>query len=380
MTDSTDQSGKNGFLRQPDCLSRQTEYRDLAALGALCLFLSALEHLIPKPLPFMRIGLANLPLLLALDIFSAKYFFLLVLVKVLGQGLVTGTLFSYVALFSIAGTFLSASLMFFLRRIVKKNSFIGVSIAGAFVSNAAQLVLARFIVFGKGVVFLAPPFLAAGIISGGLFGFFAEQFSAQSKWLSLKRKRAVTADVSAAADTIAVAGVTAVATAAVVESLSTEKTKTFSFIRNLFLLLSMIFFLLVPQLFVRTALFLLFWFLAVLAGKKTRPLFTIIGIVMILLCNLFPPYGRIIFSLGPFIITEENIMRGLQRAVTMEGLVMFSRLAVGSAFPLPGALGRLLREIFAVLELLNKNFSVKEKKETLFQKLDRMLNAVCPVT
>lgn len=352
MTDLMDQSGK-------------AEHRDLVVLGAFCLFLSALEHLIPKPLPFMRIGLANLPLLLALDFFSVKYFFLLVLVKVLGQGLVAGTLFSYVALFSFAGTLLSASLMFFLRRVVKKNSFIGISIAGAFVSNAAQLVLARFIVFGKGVVFLAPPFLAAGIISGGLFGFFAERFSAQSKWLSLKRK--------GASDTVTEADTAVMETLAITAAPAAAGGFNTALFRGIVLLLSITFFLLVSRLYVRSALFLLFWFLAVLAGKKTRPVFTVIGIMMILLCNLFPPYGRIIFSFGPFIITEENLTRGLQRAVTMEGLVMFSRLAVGSTLPLPGAIGRLLREIFAVLELLNKNFSGKDKKETLFQKLDRVL-------
>jgi hypothetical protein len=91
-----------------------------------------------------------------------------------------------------------------------------------------------------------------------------------------------------------------------------------------------------------------------------------------MVCNLFPPYGRIVFSFGPFIITKENILRGFQRAVTLEGLVMFSRIAISANLPLPGTIGRLLRETFAVLESLNRNFSVKEKKENLFQKLDKM--------
>jgi heptaprenyl diphosphate synthase len=351
MTDSTQQRG--------DGVSR-----NLVLLGAFCLFLSALEHLIPKPLPFMRLGLANLPLLLALDIFPVKHFFLLVLIKVLGQGLVTGTLFSYVALFSFAGTVLSASVMLFLRRIVKKNSFIGISIAGAFVSNAAQLVLARYIVFGEGVIFLAPPFLAAGIITGGFFGFFADKFSAQSKWVSLKRKGASAAVAAGTADT-------AELSAAAVPAVGIQR-GAFSLLRGIALLFAIGFFLSESRLYVRAALFALFWFLAMITGKKTRPLFTLISIVMIVLCNLFPPYGKIIFSFGSFIITEENILRGLQRAVTLEGLVMFSRIAISANLPLPGTIGRLLRETFAVLESLNKNFSVK-KKESLFQKLDRLL-------
>jgi heptaprenyl diphosphate synthase len=352
MMDSTQQRGDGAS-------------RDLVLLGAFCLFLSALEHLIPKPLPFMRLGLANLPLLLALDIFSVKHFYLLVLIKVLGQGLVTGTLFSYVALFSFAGTVLSASVMLILRRIVKKNSLIGVSIAGAFVSNAAQLVLARFIVFGEGVVILAPPFLAAGIISGGLFGFFADKFSAQSRWVSIRREGASAAAAAGTADT---AGLSV----ATIPS-SGIWNRTFSLLRGAALILTIGYFLIESRLYVRAALFALFWFLAMITGKKTRPLFTLISIVMIVLCNVFPPYGRIVFSFGSFIITEENILRGLQRAVTLEGLVMFSMVAIGSDFPLPGTIGRLLRETFAVLESLNSKFYFKGKKENLFQKLDRLL-------
>ena len=37
-----------------------------ALAAAICLFLAGIEYMIPRPLPFLRIGLANLPLLLAL--------------------------------------------------------------------------------------------------------------------------------------------------------------------------------------------------------------------------------------------------------------------------------------------------------------------------
>ena len=66
-----------------------------ALLGALSLFLSTLEYLIPKPLPFIRLGLANLPILIALFLLPPKFIFLLIGLKILGQGLVNGTLFSY---------------------------------------------------------------------------------------------------------------------------------------------------------------------------------------------------------------------------------------------------------------------------------------------
>jgi heptaprenyl diphosphate synthase len=155
-----------------------------ALLGACCLFLSVIEYMIPKPVPFMRIGLANLPIMLALDIFSFGSFLLLVCIKVFGQALITGTLFSYIFLFSIAGTFTSAMVMYALRCIFGKDrlTFIGIGTAGAMVSNLAQLVLSWFFIFGESTLYLAPPFLTMGLFTGITLGFFCEVFSKKSKW------------------------------------------------------------------------------------------------------------------------------------------------------------------------------------------------------
>lgn len=76
-------------MQNPDTINR----RNLIAFSLRCVFLSAVEYVIPKPLPFMRLGLANMPLVLALYVFGAKEILLLVLLKILGQGFITGTLF-----------------------------------------------------------------------------------------------------------------------------------------------------------------------------------------------------------------------------------------------------------------------------------------------
>jgi len=159
--------------------------KNLALLGALCLFLSAVEYMIPKPLPFMRIGLANLPLMLALDIFPLPSFLVLVCIKVLGQALITGTLFSYVFLFSLTGTFLSALLMFSLRRMFKERiTFTGIGTAGAFVSNLSQLALAHVFIFRENARYIAPAFLTAGLVTGIALGIFCEIFARSSKWFA----------------------------------------------------------------------------------------------------------------------------------------------------------------------------------------------------
>ncbi len=161
--------------------------KTIALLGACCLFLSAVEYLIPKPLPFMRLGLANLPLMIALDIFPFGGYMTLVCLKIFGQAIITGTLFSYVFLFSVTGTVCSALVMFFLRRMFgssgrERISFIGIGTAGAMVSNIAQLFLARLFIFQENTRYVAPPFLAAGLITGIALGAFCEVFTRKSLW------------------------------------------------------------------------------------------------------------------------------------------------------------------------------------------------------
>jgi heptaprenyl diphosphate synthase len=147
--------------------------------------------MIPKPLPFMRIGIANLPLMLALDIFPFHTFMVLVGIKVLGQALITGTLFSYVFLFSFAGTSLSALSMYALRRLASpaRVSLIGVGTAGAMMSNVTQLGLAWLFIFRHNVRYIAPPFLGAGLITGIVLGLFCEAFIRRSQWYAARKVR-----------------------------------------------------------------------------------------------------------------------------------------------------------------------------------------------
>ena len=180
---------------RPVEILEQAERKNLALLGAFCLFLSTVEYMIPKPLPFMRIGLANLPLMLAIDIFPFRTFMLLAAIKIAGQALITGTLFSYVFLFSLAGTAVSAVSMYALRHLLGEKrapplriSFIGAGTLGAMMSNVSQLLLAWFFIFKDSVRFFVPPFLASGLITGVALGCFCELFAARSQWYAARKR------------------------------------------------------------------------------------------------------------------------------------------------------------------------------------------------
>ena len=165
--------------------SRPPDIRRLVALAAaIWLFLASIEYMIPKPLPFLRIGLANLPLLLALDLFPVSHFFILLAIKILGQSLIQGTLFSFTFLLSLSGSLASGLVMLGARHLLKGAvSLIGISILGALSSNLLQLTLARYLVFGPSAWMIAPPFLLVGLISSSILGYLAEVYRQRSTWL-----------------------------------------------------------------------------------------------------------------------------------------------------------------------------------------------------
>jgi len=115
---------------------------------------------------------------------------MLALLKVLGQGLVTGTIFSYIIVFSLGGTIASALVMYVLYRFGKRwISLVGVSIGGAMASNGVQLLLSQLILFGDAARLIAPPFLIVGLITSIILGIFAQQFVQTSTWYRMELEK-----------------------------------------------------------------------------------------------------------------------------------------------------------------------------------------------
>ena len=317
----------------------------IALLGAFCLFLSAVEYMIPKPLPFMRIGLANLPLMMALDILPLPAFLLLICIKVAGQGLITGTLFSYVFLFSLTGTFLSAMFMYLLRRIFGKEriSFIGIGTAGAFISNISQLAMAQVFIFRENIRYIAPPFLAAGIVTGIALGVFCEVFIRRSKWykeqIAISNEQLAISNEQGAESNEQLEVSNEQGTARRISFYNSIFSASALFIAGLFIMPALLF---NPSTEYRVLQFLFFWFLALLCGKKTNPVFTILMIVFIVAFNLIIPYGRVLYSIGVFKITSGALSAGIHRAITLAALIMLSKLTIRQDLKIPGTFGEIL--------------------------------------
>lgn len=105
----------------------------------------------------------------------------------------------------------------------------------------------------------------------------------------------------------------------------------------------------------RAAQCLGFWFLCWLAGKRNNSLVTITVIVTIIAFNLIIPYGKVLFVIGAFKITEGALMTGVQRAATLEGLIMLSRLAIRKDLRIPGTFGQIIGESFSIFTKITES-------------------------
>jgi heptaprenyl diphosphate synthase len=152
----------------------------IAFLATMAIFLAIAEHMIPKPLPWMRIGLANAITLYAFTILRKREVFLIVLSRVVATSLLIGSFMSLGFLLSIAGavsSFIMMSMLFSYCR--KVFSLVGISILGAVTSNLVQLLLVNAVFVRSSISYYFIPMvlllaLVGGILSG-LFGRFLSE-------------------------------------------------------------------------------------------------------------------------------------------------------------------------------------------------------------
>lgn len=140
-----------------------------ALLVALAMIFSYIEALIPFNfgIPGIKLGLANLVVVVALYLLGAKQAFMISMVRIL---LVAFTFGSLAALFySIAGGILSFAVMVLCRKI-KGLSVMGISVAGGVSHNIGQIVVAIFVVENMNLLLYVPILIIAGIVTGLLIG------------------------------------------------------------------------------------------------------------------------------------------------------------------------------------------------------------------
>lgn len=147
----------------------------LSLLTAASLVLFLFEALIPAPLPWVRLGLANVMTVSVLYLYGARDALLLTLVRVVLGSLLVGAFFAPAFFLSLGGGVLAVAAMAAARALGSRRlSIVGVSVAGAVAHNAGQLaVLSLFFLRGADAVRLLPYLTLSATLLGALIGFVA---------------------------------------------------------------------------------------------------------------------------------------------------------------------------------------------------------------
>lgn len=139
---------------------------------ALALILSYVESLIPFNfgIPGVKLGLANLCVVVLLYIAGWKEALTVDVLRVILSGFIFGNM--SMILYSLAG----AALSFVIMLVVYKTgrfSPMGVSLSGGVSHNIGQLIVAVFVLGTSRVLYYIPVLILSGVVTGALLGFVA---------------------------------------------------------------------------------------------------------------------------------------------------------------------------------------------------------------
>lgn len=153
---------------------------------ALALIFGYVEMLIPIQfgIPGIKLGLANLMIVIILYKCGPKEALLLSIVRIVLSGFIFGNMFSI--LYSLAGGVLSLAVMAFLKR-TGAFSVMGASIGGGVSHNIGQLVVAMAVVETYRVGYYLPVLLIAGLLTGLLIGLISNEVLKRLKNLNLRQ-------------------------------------------------------------------------------------------------------------------------------------------------------------------------------------------------
>lgn len=152
---------------------------------ALALIFSYVEMLVPIQfgVPGIKLGLANLMVVIMLYKCGPREALLLSVVRIVLSGFLFGNMFAI--LYSLAGGLLSLAVMALLKQ-TGSFSVIGVSIAGSIAHNMGQLAVAMAVVATYSVGYYFPVLLIAGLVTGMLIGIVSSEVLKRIRNLNLR--------------------------------------------------------------------------------------------------------------------------------------------------------------------------------------------------
>ncbi len=154
----------------------QDRYR-IALLSAYAIALNSFENLLPTPVPWLRLGIANIITVITLLLYGMRPAIMVTLIRVIVTSLFTGTFLGPAFVLSLGGGIASTISMGLTVSLMRTLfSAVGLSLIGAFTHNAAQLFLAYFLFIqrAEAILLITPVILLVGTLTGAMNGIVAD--------------------------------------------------------------------------------------------------------------------------------------------------------------------------------------------------------------
>ena len=146
----------------------------LGVLLATTIVIAIAESFIPSfTIPGIKLGFANIVILVTLYELGVKEAIFINLVRVLVVSLVRGTFLSMGFFMSLTGAVMSLGIMILFCLLIKKFSIIGVSVIGSLFHVTGQILIAMIYMGSVYVAYYLPIIGLAAVITGILVGFIA---------------------------------------------------------------------------------------------------------------------------------------------------------------------------------------------------------------
>lgn len=133
-------------------------------------------------------------------------------------------------------------------------------------------------------------------------------------------------------------------------------------------------FLFQKSLLILAAEVLLFCILSLLRRGRIRLLPSFCIFLSVTFFALFSPYGKVLYTVGSFSITQGALETGLRRSFILIGMVFLSQFAVASRISLPGKTGSFITVMFYYFDRI-RSVQVPFEKGHILKNIDDRLYA-----
>ncbi len=148
---------------------KRSEAIHIALLSAYAVGLHSIEAFIPTPVPWLRLGLANIITLTTLCLYGLRAGMTVTLTRVFVRSLLAGTFLGPAFVMSLGGGVACTLVMWALNSVFRRHlGIVSLSVFGAITHNIVQLFLAYFLFVRRieAILIVSPVILFFGIITG----------------------------------------------------------------------------------------------------------------------------------------------------------------------------------------------------------------------